>query len=98
MDHCPSATIASPLTELPSSAAFVLAATYPVYAFRACAMVRLCSDVVTALAVPPAEEHPPSATASAAHPTTPRYASPVLPLRSATLRQNTVIFPPLCRL
>src|SRR5271168_4738512 len=55
-------------------------------------MVRLCSDVVTALAVPPAEEHPPSAAASAAHPRTPRHASLVLPHRSATLRQNTVFF------
>src|SRR5580700_3361325 len=52
-------------------------------------MVRLCSALVTALAGPAAPEHPPSATASAADPRTPRYVSLILPLASATLRQDT---------
>src|SRR5580704_7644733 len=59
-------------------------------------MVRLCSALVTALAGPAAEEHPPSATASAADARTPRYLSLVLPLRSATLRQNTRFSHSLC--
>src|ERR1700722_7174196 len=89
MDHCPSATIASPFVALPCCAAAVLLVTYALYAACACAMVRLCSELVTALTGAPAEEHPPSAAASAAHPRTPRYVSLVLPLRSATLRQDT---------
>jgi len=46
-----------------------------------------------ALAGPAAEEHPPSATASAADPRTPRYVSLILPLANATLRQNTRFSP-----
>jgi hypothetical protein len=45
------------------------------------------------LAGPAAEEHPPSATASAADPRTPRYVSLILPLANATLRQNTRFSP-----
>ena len=55
-------------------------------------MVKLCTELVTAWAGA-AEEHPPalSATtaATAADPRTPRYASLVLPLPSATLTENT---------
>src|SRR5579859_7402598 len=54
-------------------------------------MVRLCSALVTALTGLDPPEHPPSATPSAAHPRTPRYTSLALPLRTTTLRQNTVL-------
>ena len=52
-------------------------------------MVRLCSALVTAWAGADPPEHPPSATANAAEPRTPRYVSLVLPLPNVTLRQNT---------
>src|SRR5580658_3997667 len=57
-------------------------------------MVRLCTELVTAWAGA-AEEHPAAlsatAAATAADPRTPRYLSLVLPLPSATLRQDTLL-------